>query len=491
MVSSEILMPRPYHVPVSEHIDDFEGDWQRALMGLIHKVCPVAELVGDRLFADRGRPNINVFLPHELDEPRAQEELARLGAGIDAFIKRARRRAALDAMEAIDAAPTRPDGLRPDEKGAVLVQHLRAGAAIEGLDFALAHVPPGTDLAGANLKGGQLRQAVLERVNLEGADMRGAVLLHARLAGANLRGALLHEADLRHAGLKGANLADAELHRVRADHVRLDRADLSGADLQDSDLRHAFLRAARLDGAVLRGMLLDADACRRTEWSDGEIIELRVKRGVRLDSLDEFPHAVRAAFAASTRGLTLTFDTRLHRFDATAFDALIAEVLGPDTDVTIEERSNLDAEGPAFIRINGARPEDLIAVAEAFYDRAWARAENAEDAALRRTMTAMEVLFGPRLDEMRDHLVRVEASTNLLAEEDVREAIADKAAEHIAAKRERTFSTRLQRIVRGIGKEAPKKLVAGFIGEKAAEVLGEVFVGVAESVVEETMDVLQ
>lgn len=173
-------------------------------------------------------------------------------------------------------------------------------------------------------------------------------------------------------------------------------------------------------------------------------------------------------------GLTLTFDTRLHRFDATAFDALIAEVLGPDTDVTIEERSNLDAEGPAFIRINGARLEDLVAVAEAFYDRAWARSENVEEAALRRTMTAMEVLFGPRLDRMRDDLSAVKASTNLFADEDVREAITDKAAEHIAAKRKREFSTRTQRLIAAVASEVKKRTVDLVVGEGVADTAIEI-----------------
>lgn len=130
-------------------------------------------------------------------------------------------------------------------------------------------------------------------------------------------------------------------------------------------------------------------------------------------------------------GLTLTFDTRLHRFDATAFDALIAGVLGPETDVTIEARSNIEVPGPAFIRINGSRPSDLVAVAEAFYDRVWASSVSTEDGALRRTMTAIEMLFGPRLEELRDALSSVDASTSLFADEDVRQAITDKVGEHV------------------------------------------------------------
>lgn len=71
------------------------------------------------------------------------------------------------------------------------------------------------------------------------------------------------------------------------------------------------------------------------------------------------------------------------------------------------------------------------------------------------------------------------------------EAIADKAAEHVTAKRKKSFQTPLQRITEGLAKEAPKKLIGAFIGEKAAEALGEVLGGVAETVVDETMEVLQ
>lgn len=171
---------------------------------------------------------------------------------------------------------------------------------------------------------------------------------------------------------------------------------------------------------------------------------------------------------------------------------LIADVLGPDTDVTIEERSNLDAAGPAFIRINGSRTEDLVVVAGAFYDRAWRATEDAvEEGALEKAMSSGTALLLRRLDEMREHLVRVEASTNLLADEGVREAITDKAAEHVLAKRRKAFQTGLQRITEALLKETPKKLSSLFIGEKTAGALGDVLGGVAETVVDETMDVLQ
>ena len=127
-------------------------------------------------------------------------------------------------------------------------------------------------------------------------------------------------------------------------------------------------------------------------------------------------------------GMVLTFDTRLHRFDPTAFDAFIAQVLGPDTDVTIEERSNIDVEGPSFIRINGSRAEDLVAVAEAFYDRVW-QSDDASEAGLLPRSVALLV---QRLDSLRDELASVRESVGLFDDPTVREMIVDEAHEHQA-----------------------------------------------------------
>ncbi len=95
-------------------------------------------------------------------------------------------------------------------------------------------------MAGANLRGSNLRDADLRDAYLAGANLRDAYL-----AGANLRDANLRDADLRDAYLAGANLG--------------------GAYLRGADLRGAHLRGANLGGAYLRG----ASANRFTVWPDG------------------------------------------------------------------------------------------------------------------------------------------------------------------------------------------------------------------------------
>jgi hypothetical protein len=166
------------------------------------------------------------------------------------------------------------------------------------------------------------------------------------------------------------------------------------------------------------------------------------------------PREIEAALGRF-HGLTLTFDTRLHRFDPTAFDAFIAQVLGPDTDVTIEERSNIDVDGPSFIRINGSRPEELVTVAEAFYERAWRDTEvEAERHVMQRAMSTGLELILRRLDHQRDHLIAAEENLGTLSDPSVREMLEDQATAHVLAKDRKLLHTRLQRISAGVSREA-------------------------------------
>jgi uncharacterized protein YjbI with pentapeptide repeats len=86
-----------------------------------------------------------------------------------------------------------------------------------------------------------LSEAKLQSVNLRGFNLKDAMLMEAdltaaRLTSAELRGALmagatLNEADLRMAGLKGADMS----------RTRQIAADLSGADLKNATLANADL----------------------------------------------------------------------------------------------------------------------------------------------------------------------------------------------------------------------------------------------------------
>ena len=75
-----------------------------------------------------------------------------------------------------------------------------------------------------------------KRAVLCGADLRGADLRDAILINADLRGAILINADLR-----GANLNDADLSNVALSGADLCGADLSGADLRGTNLDFSCL----------------------------------------------------------------------------------------------------------------------------------------------------------------------------------------------------------------------------------------------------------
>ncbi len=164
-------------------------------------------------------------------------------------------------------------------------------------------------------------------------------------------------------------------------------------------------------------------------------------------------------------GLTLGFDARLHRFDPTAFDAFIAQVLGPDTDVTIVERSSIGDEGPGFLRIHGSRTEDLVHVAVAFYDRSWRNVEAQDDpTALVQTMAAGFATLLGRLEIQRGRLASLEESLGILRDPDVVEMLEDQGTAFVLAKDKESLKTQLQRVSAGVAREVKRRTV-GQLGE--------------------------
>ena len=113
-----------------------------------------------------------------------------------------------------------------------------------GEELCVYRVRPGrSGLAGADLEGQVLHEAVLEGENLRGACLYWAILFQANLraadlSDANLRGANLKEADLEGANLRGANLGPDNLGGS---------TDICGANLARADLSTAILDQAEYD----------------------------------------------------------------------------------------------------------------------------------------------------------------------------------------------------------------------------------------------------
>lgn len=102
------------------------------------------------------------------------------------------------------------------------------------------------DLSDLDLKGINLRRAVLVGADLRRADLTGAVLAGADLTRADLSGAKLPRTDLF-----GAKLLRADLSRCVLTGSNLRQADLTGVNLSSSDLRHVDLVSANLRAADL------------------------------------------------------------------------------------------------------------------------------------------------------------------------------------------------------------------------------------------------
>lgn len=114
-----------------------------------------------------------------------------------------------------------------------------------------------------NLRGSDLREAILIGIDGRNLDMRDADLRDACLQGADLRGARLQKADLSgadlsyalldNAQLQEADLYGARLHGASLVNSNLTQSDLRRSVLEEADLSLAELAEARLDGAFLSG----------------------------------------------------------------------------------------------------------------------------------------------------------------------------------------------------------------------------------------------
>lgn len=100
-------------------------------------------------------------------------------------------------------------------------------------------------LAGADLRGADLRNS-----NLKGKSLCGADLMCANMKGANLGLADLMYANMKGANLELANLTKTNLRGACLRNTYLWNANLRGADLRGADMEGAVIHFADLRGAV-------------------------------------------------------------------------------------------------------------------------------------------------------------------------------------------------------------------------------------------------
>ncbi len=176
--------------------------------------------------------------------------------------------AGVDFEAGEEAAPAaEPEEER--QRGPLTVAHLVPGADLQGEDLRRLEVA-GRDLSGADLRRARLDGLDLRGVSLRGARLDGAQLNRARLVGADLSQATAEGASFDDArfvdtpllGLAaegasfiGASFEDVQLRGARFVFANLAEADLRGADLDGVDLRSARLDRANLRGARLEGLI--------------------------------------------------------------------------------------------------------------------------------------------------------------------------------------------------------------------------------------------
>lgn len=125
-----------------------------------------------------------------------------------------------------------------------LVVVVAAGVVVgrySGIDF-LAAGPEAVkplDLRGKvveanDVRGGNLREALLQGAVLDGLDLRGHDLTGAKAQGASFRRTVLDDTRLVEADLRGADLTDACLKRANLSGARLGGVVAGGADVRDA-----------------------------------------------------------------------------------------------------------------------------------------------------------------------------------------------------------------------------------------------------------------
>ena len=319
------------------------------------------------------------------------------------------------------------------------------------------------DLGLSKIIGGDLTRAKVSSVRFDGAVITGMMLHEVSGSQASFRGATLTGAQLTSARLRSANFDDADLSETNFGGAALTSGSFHNANVEGAGFSEANLCGANLSGisgtpASRSGCIIDFATYDNSDWAPGDLAEWSAG-GARILDLNLFPYDARQAVLGAQPGLTLTFSNRIHRFDPTAFNLLILEVLGSDPDVSVEASSPLNVEGVGWIRINGTRGEDLLLVAEAFHNRVWAAVHAAaEKHALQQMMSTGLVAIINTLDGLRDSWEG--ASIN---HPDVQEMLLDQASEHVAKKDQALLRTRFQKVATAVREEAQARTGLGRI----------------------------
>jgi len=131
-----------------------------------------------------------------------------------------------------------------------LTQGNFSGKDLKGVDLRYAI------LTGANLNNVNLSKANLNNVNLSNLNLSNANLSHVNLSNFNLSNTNLSHANLSNTNLSNANLSNTNLSHANLNGVTLHKINLSGVNLDGVDLSGIYLYGADLSNTVLTGTIL-------------------------------------------------------------------------------------------------------------------------------------------------------------------------------------------------------------------------------------------
>jgi len=346
-------------ISLNQHIDDFPGDWRRAIPAVALSECPEDAAVLQGVFEDRGHPEFTIRLPSEVPGETAIALRERVTNACDDFIRATVQQAAVREVQR--TLPKPEPGMSPNDKGKLLLRYLRFGVPVAGLDFSEADVTK-ADLAKANLLRADLRGARMAHVNL-----REACLSHANLSGATLGGSILTRVDgdcvnLHQAVLVGADLTGAGL----------DEANLTEALLQDAVIEAASLHLANLDACVLIGARgtpadvrqarISSGTYRLSGWQVSELLDWR-NAGASIMDPESFPVEVQQWFRSEPIGITLLFSRTLDFMSKTLVESLLASILG-DECLNCQSAYETTQSGGALVRLSGLPVEQLVRIGD-------------------------------------------------------------------------------------------------------------------------------
>lgn len=181
----------------------------------------------------------------------------------------------------------KPDGTRSDrfECIAVLGDWLRkivplklGNRDLRGADLRGA-VLPVSDLSKIQLQGAFLDWAQLQGARLDEAKLQDASLMEVQMQKASLNRAWLQGANLESARLQGVSLESARMQGAKLESAWLQGASLNGAQLQGASLNDAQLQGASLNGAQLQGASLSSVQLQGASFDDAQL------QGARLDDV--------------------------------------------------------------------------------------------------------------------------------------------------------------------------------------------------------------